>query len=126
MPEDLGKAMVPDVQKSSFTVKPAFATLPAMNTVQEIESAIGKLGPVERSQLVRDLPRLLPELDGEAAWAGAPSHGGALHLDLEADSPELEAELLKSVRGPHAPFSETELRGLADRARQEHRTRGGK
>ena len=39
-----------------------------MSTVQEIESAIGKLGPVERKELVRDLPRLLPELDGDAAW----------------------------------------------------------
>ena len=39
-----------------------------MSTVQEIESAIGKLGPVERDQLIRDLPRLLPELDGDAAW----------------------------------------------------------
>ena len=39
-----------------------------MSTVQEIESAIGKLGPAERDHLVRDLPRLLPELDGDAAW----------------------------------------------------------
>lgn len=55
-----------------------------------------------------------------------PPHGGALDLDLESDSPELEAELLKAVQGPHALFSESELRGLADRARQEHRARGGK
>jgi len=47
-------------------------------------------------------------------------------LELEADSPELEAELLKAVNGPHAPFSEAELRGIADRALQEHRSRGGK
>ena len=39
-----------------------------MNTLQEIESAIRKLGPAERDQLVRDLPGLLPELDGDAAW----------------------------------------------------------
>ena len=43
-------------------------------------------------------------------------------LDLEADSPELEAELLRAVNGPHAPFSESELRGLADKALGEHRT----
>lgn len=44
-------------------------------------------------------------------------------LDLEEDSPELEAELLKAVRGPHAPFDETEFRAIADRALREHRTR---
>lgn len=66
--------------------------------------------------------------DGERRMEleAAPPHGGALHLDLEEDSAELEAELLKAVQGRHAPFSETELRGLADQARQEHRARGGK
>lgn len=39
-----------------------------MSTVQEIESAIRKLAPAERDQLVRDLPGILPELDGDAAW----------------------------------------------------------
>ena len=97
-----------------------------MSTAQEIEPATGKLGPVERDQLVRDLPRLLPELDGDAVWNRTSPHSGALNLDLEADSPELEAELLKAVQGPHAPFSETELRGIADRTLQEHRARGDK
>lgn len=44
-------------------------------------------------------------------------------LDLEEDSPELEAELLKAVRGPHAPFDEAELRAIADRALREHRAK---
>ena len=39
-----------------------------MSTVQEIESAIRKLAPAERDQLVRDLPGILPELDGDVAW----------------------------------------------------------
>ena len=52
-----------------------------------------------------------------------PPHGGALSFDLDEDSAALEAELLKAVKGPHAPFSEAELRGLADRALQEHRTK---
>jgi hypothetical protein len=44
-------------------------------------------------------------------------------LDLEQDSPELESELLKAVHGPHTPFSEGELRALANQALAEHRER---
>ena len=66
--------------------------------------------------------------DGERRMEleATPPHGGALNLDLEEDNPELEAELLKAVKGPHAPFSETELRDIADRALQNHRARHGK
>ena len=39
-----------------------------MSTVQEIEAAIRKLPAAERARLVSDLPALLPELDGDAAW----------------------------------------------------------
>ncbi|MGO9202401.1 MAG: type II toxin-antitoxin system Phd/YefM family antitoxin [Limisphaerales bacterium] len=42
-------------------------------------------------------------------------------LNLEEDSPELEAELLKAVEGPHKPFSEGQLRELAGRALAKHR-----
>jgi antitoxin (DNA-binding transcriptional repressor) of toxin-antitoxin stability system len=44
-----------------------------------------------------------------------------ISLNLEEDRPELEAELLKAVEGPHEPFSEGQLRELADRALAEHR-----
>lgn len=44
-------------------------------------------------------------------------------LDLEEDSPELEAELLKAVEGPHAPMRENELREIADQALREYRAR---
>jgi hypothetical protein len=44
-------------------------------------------------------------------------------LDLEEDSPELEAELLKAVNGPHAPLREGELREIADRALHEYRAK---
>ena len=44
-------------------------------------------------------------------------------LDLEEDSPELEAELLKAVNGPHPPLREGELREIADKVAREHRTR---
>lgn len=39
-----------------------------MSTVKEIEAAIRSLAPAQREQLVKDLPGLLPELDGDAAW----------------------------------------------------------
>jgi hypothetical protein len=44
-------------------------------------------------------------------------------LDLEEDSPELEAELLRAARGPHSPFKEGELRELANKTLAEHRAR---
>lgn len=47
-------------------------------------------------------------------------------LQLEEDSPELEAELLKAVNGPHAPFEERQLREIADRARRDHNERRGR
>ena len=37
-------------------------------------------------------------------------------VDLEEDSPELEAELLKAANGPFRPYRESELREIADRA----------
>ena len=66
--------------------------------------------------------------DGERRMEleATPPHGGALNLNFNEDSPELEAELLKAVQGPHKPFSESELRNLARQAREEHRARGGK
>ena len=44
-------------------------------------------------------------------------------LDLEEDSPELEAELLKAVNGPHAPMRDGELREIAGQALREHRAK---
>ncbi|HEX5218210.1 MAG TPA: hypothetical protein VFZ59_01475 [Verrucomicrobiae bacterium] len=46
-----------------------------------------------------------------------------LVLDLEEDSPELEAELLKAANGPFTPLREGELREIADRALQEYRAK---
>lgn len=39
-----------------------------MSTVEQIEAAIRSLPAGERDRLVKDLPKLFPELDGEAAW----------------------------------------------------------
>ena len=39
-----------------------------MNTVEEIKTAIRKLGRAEREELIAELPKLFPELDGDSAW----------------------------------------------------------
>jgi uncharacterized protein (DUF2249 family) len=39
-----------------------------MSTIQEIEAAIQSLPPKEREKLIKDLPSILPELDGDAEW----------------------------------------------------------
>ena len=44
-------------------------------------------------------------------------------LDLEEDSPELEAELLKAVNGPHSPMRKGELREIANQALKEYRVK---
>ncbi len=42
-------------------------------------------------------------------------------FNLEEDSPELAAALLKAVRGPHKPFSAFGLRKIADRALRKYK-----
>ena len=44
-------------------------------------------------------------------------------LDLDEDSPELEAELLKAVAGPHYPLLESDLREIANRTLRDHQAR---
>ncbi len=44
-------------------------------------------------------------------------------LDLDEDSPELEAELLKAVNGPHSPYSSDEMRAACEKNLQEHRSK---
>ena len=39
-----------------------------MNSLQEIELAISGLSTEDRAKLVRDLPTLLPEWEGDLAW----------------------------------------------------------
>jgi hypothetical protein len=74
-----------------------------MSTVLEIKAAIEALSPAERAELESLLRDTGPV------------------LDPEVDSPELEAELLKAVRGPHFPLAEGDLRAIADRAIRDHR-----
>ena len=54
--------------------------------------------------------------DGDKRVTLAP--GGA--LDLEEDSPELEAELLRAANGPFTPWRPEEFREIADKALREH------
>lgn len=86
-----------------------------------------QLGKEQFSHILTEAHRgdVIVLTDGERRMEleATPPHGGALSLDLDEDSPELEAELLKAVKGPHAPFSEAELRGIANRALQEHRAK---
>ena len=42
-------------------------------------------------------------------------------LDLEEDSPQLEAELLKAVNGPHSPYSFEEMRAACEKIIREKR-----
>lgn len=42
-------------------------------------------------------------------------------LDLEEDSPELEAELLRAANGPFTPYSSEEMRAACERIFREKR-----
>ena len=42
-------------------------------------------------------------------------------LDLEEDSPELEAELLKAANGPFTPYSSEEMRAACEKIIREKR-----
>ena len=44
-----------------------------------------------------------------------------LILDLEEDSPELEAELLKAANGPFTPYSSEEMRAACEKVIREKR-----
>jgi hypothetical protein len=43
-------------------------------------------------------------------------------LNLEQDGPELEAELLKAVRGPHSPYSADDMRAARERVASKKRS----
>jgi hypothetical protein len=81
-----------------------------------IREAEGQLG-----QLVAEACRgetiVLTDGDNEVTLSPRP------FLDLEEDSPELEAELLKAANGPFRLFHEGELREIADKALREHRSK---
>jgi hypothetical protein len=69
-----------------------------MSTVVEIQAAIETLSFKERAELERWL----------RAGPGVPVRPS--DLNPEEDTPELEAELLKAVNGPHVPLRKGDLR----------------
>jgi hypothetical protein len=88
-----------------------------MSTVADIKAAIEALSPAERAELTRWLAQAAPADDAGTI----PVRESA--LNPEEDSPELEAELLKAVNGPHVPLREAELQEIADKAIREHRAK---
>lgn len=82
-----------------------------MSTVLEIKAAIDALPLVERIDLVQLLnaDNLIPHPPGG--------------MDLELDSPELEAELLKAATQPHEPFEPEDLRAACEEVIRERRGR---
>jgi hypothetical protein len=79
-----------------------------------IREAEGQLG-----QLVAEACRgetiVLTDGDNEVTLSPRP------FLDLEEDSPELEAELLKAVNGPFTPYSSEEMRAACEKVIREKR-----
>ena len=93
------------VPQSDFPVaRPNFrASLSVMTKLVEIQEAILHLDHEEQEKL--------------RIWMyEAP-------LDLEEDSPELEAELLKAVQGPHSLLVKAELEAVAKKALSEIQAR---
>lgn len=82
-------------------------------TVREAQGQLGRLV----AEACRGEVIVLTDGDNQVTLS---PHGA---LDLEVDSPELEAELLKAANGPIAPLRESELEEIADRALQEHRAK---
>ena len=84
-----------------------------------VSEADGKLG-----QLLVEASRghVIVLTDGKIQVTLTP-RDAAMPFDPEEDSPELEAELLKAVNGPHSPLAPGELREIANTALREHRVR---
>lgn len=72
-----------------------------MTKLAEIQEAILGLGPQEQ----------------QALWAWLDRAA----LDLEKDTPELEAELLQAVKEPFAPYSPQTMRAICERVAAEMR-----
>lgn len=80
-------------------------------TVQEAQAQLGQLiAEANRGNVIvlTDGGQKVTLLPGEA-------------LDLEQDSPELEAELLKAIDGPYTPYSQEEMRGIVERIIREEK-----
>lgn len=80
-------------------------------TVQEAQGQLSRLvAEAQRGELI-----VLTDGDNKVTL-----HPG-LPLDLEEDSLELEAELLKAAKGPFTPYSSEEMRAACERIIREKR-----
>ena len=79
-----------------------------------VQEAQGQLG-----QLIAEACRgeVIVLTDGDKCVTLEPG----VALDLEEDSPELEAELLKSANGPFTPYSSEEMRAACEKVIREKR-----
>lgn len=79
-----------------------------------IHEAQGQLG-----QLIAEACRgeVIVLTDGDRKVTLAPGAS----LDLEVDSPELEAELLKAANGPFTPYASEEMRAACEKVIREKR-----
>jgi hypothetical protein len=82
-------------------------------TIREAEGQLGQLV----AEACRGETIVLTDGDNEVTLSPRPL------LDLEEDSPELEAELLKAANGPFSPYRESELREIADGVLRERRAK---
>ena len=73
--------------------------------IREAEGQLGRLV----AEACRGETIVLTDGENEVTLSPRPA------LDLEEDSPELEAELLKAVKGPHSPYSLEEMRTACER-----------
>ncbi len=80
-------------------------------SIREAEGQLGRLV----AEACRGETIVLTDGDNEVTLSPRP------FLDLEEDSPELEAELLKAVNGPHSPYSSEEMRAACERVIREKR-----
>ena len=79
--------------------------------VKEAEGQLGKL----IAEACRG--EIIVLTDGDKKVTLAPE----MFMNLDEDSPELEAELLKAVSGPHSPYSSDEMRAACEKVVHEKR-----
>ena len=80
-------------------------------TVREAQGQLGQLV----AEACRGETIVLTDGDNEVTLSPRPI------LDLEEDSPELEAELLKAVNGPHTAYSSEEMHAACEKVIREKR-----
>jgi hypothetical protein len=79
--------------------------------IREAEGQLGRLV----AEACRGETIVLTDGENEVTLSPRPA------LDLEEDSPELEADLLKAANGPFRPYSTEEMRAACDKFIREKR-----